>query len=76
MKANDKKELKSKTKDELMKDLIDAKAEVSKMLIEAKTGKITNTNLVRQKRKDIARILTFIGLKEKGGTGKGKEVTA
>ena len=59
-------ELKTKTVDELIKDVRDARDEVSKMVIEMKTGKLKNVNFLKSKKKDIARILTVLHAKEGG----------
>lgn len=64
MKKEQKKELRAKTTDELIKDLRDLRAEVAKMKIEMKTGKITNTNALYRKKKDIARVLTYLNEKK------------
>ena len=64
MKKEQKKELRAKTVEELIKELRDMRAEVSKLKIDMKMGKIENTNLVYRKKKDIARVLTFLSQKE------------
>lgn len=65
MKTQQKKELRAKTADELIKDLRDLRASVAKQAIDAKTGKIEDTNKLRKTRKDIARILTYLSEKPK-----------
>lgn len=60
MKTNQKKELRTKTVEELVKDLRDLRSEVTKLAINMKTGKAENLSALRNKRKDIARILTFL----------------
>lgn len=60
MKKDLKKELKSKTNEELIKELRDLRLECTKLAIDMKSGKIENTNLLYRKKKDIARILTFL----------------
>ncbi len=68
MKKEQKKELRTKTTDELVKELYDLRSEVAKLKIEMKTGKIEDTNMVYRKKKDIARVLTY--LSEKGEEAK------
>lgn len=65
MKANEKKELRSKTVDELIKELKDLKAEVAKMSIDMRTGKIEDLNKLYRKKKDIARVMTYLSIKRK-----------
>ena len=64
MKKEQKKELRAKTTDELIKELRDMRAAVAKMKIEMKTGKIENTNALYRKKKDIARVLTYLSEKK------------
>lgn len=63
MKKEQKKELRSKTIEELIKELRDMRAEVTKLKIDMKTGKVENTNTFYRKKKDIARVLTFLNQK-------------
>ena len=70
MKAAAKKELMSKTIDELLKDLRDLKAEIAKMSIEMTSGKIKNTNAIKDKKKIIARIMTYLSQKKEMGEVK------
>lgn len=72
MKSAAKKELQTKTIEELIKDLRDLRSEVAKLSVEMVTGKITNVNLMRGKKKDIARILTFISQKNTASANVGK----
>lgn len=65
MKKEQKKELRAKTADELVKELRDLRAEVSKLAIDMKTGKAEDTNKLYRKRKDIARVLTYLSQKPK-----------
>lgn len=64
MKATEKKELMVKTIDELLKDLRDLKAEIAKTSIEMTSGKIKNTNVIKDKKKLVARILTYLSQKK------------
>lgn len=64
MKKEQKKELRSKTRDELIKELRDARAESAKLKVDIKTGKAENLNVYRRKKKDIARILTYLNEKK------------
>lgn len=63
MKIQQKKELRSKTADELIKELRDMRAEAAKLAIDMKMGKVENTNALYRKRKDIARVLTYLSEK-------------
>ncbi len=63
MKKEQKKELRAKTADELIKELRDLRAEVSKLSIDMKTGKVEDTNKLYRKKKDIARVLTYLSEK-------------
>lgn len=64
MKKEQKKELSSKTSEELIKELRDLRAEVSHLKIDMKTGKAENTNALYRKKKDIARVLTYLSEKK------------
>jgi ribosomal protein L29 len=74
MKKEQKKELRAKTADELIKELRDLRLEVTKLKIEMKTGKATNTNALYKKKKDIARVLTYLGEKAALGEPEKMEV--
>ncbi len=63
MKKNEKKELATRTGDELVKSLRDLRSEVAQLSIAMKMRKVENTNIMRQKKKDIARILTILKMK-------------
>lgn len=63
MKKEQKKELRTKTVDELIKELRDLRSQVAKLKIEMKTGKIEDTNAFYKKKKDIARVLTYLSEK-------------
>lgn len=65
MRRNDIRELKSKTENELARTLVDLKAELAKIKTSEYTNKSKNTNLVRNKKKDIARVLTILSIKKK-----------
>ena len=62
-KKEQKKEMRSKTSEELTKELLDLRSEVARLAIDMKMGKVTNTNTLYRKRKDIARVLTYLGEK-------------
>jgi len=64
MKKNELADLKGKTIDELRRLLLDAREELGKLKIDMSLGKSKNLNQTRNKRKDIARILTILSLKE------------
>lgn len=63
MKRDQKKELRTKTVDELIKELRDLRLEVAKISLDMKTGKIEDTNKLYRKKKDIARVMTFLSEK-------------
>jgi ribosomal protein L29 len=64
MKKNDVVELRSKTHDELSRMLMDLRNETQVMNMEEIKGRARNTNAIRNKKKDIARVLTFMKIKE------------
>lgn len=64
MKKNQIKELVAKSKEELVKTAIDLKIEIGKIRIQQNSGKMRNVSLLREKRKDLSRILTMVRLKE------------
>lgn len=61
MKKKDIQTLHTKTKEELLSILKDAEAEIIALTKELRLGKSKNTNSVKMKKKDIARILTILG---------------
>jgi ribosomal protein L29 len=63
MKRNEIIDLRSKTHDELMRIAEDLRVEIDKQKTEEVLGKLKNLNLVRSKRKDLARVLTFLHMK-------------
>lgn len=64
MKKIQKQELRSKTIEELIKTVRDLRKEASALSIDMSQKKVANTNTLYQKKKDIARILTYLGQKE------------
>ena len=79
MKKNELTDLKGKTIDELARLLLDARDELGKLKIDMFLGKRKNLNQARNKRKDIARILTILSMKaasvpEEQDSGEPKEV--
>lgn len=64
MKKNELTDLKGKTIDELKRLLLDAREELGKLKIDMFLGKNKNLNQARNKRKDIARILTILSMKQ------------
>jgi len=64
MKMQQKKELRTKTVEELIHELRGMRSEVSKLALDMKTGKAENTNALYIKRKDIARVLTYLSEKQ------------
>ncbi len=63
MKKNQIQELKSKTVEELRRQLIDSREELGKIKMDQLLGRGKNTNELRAKKKNVARILTFLTLK-------------
>ena len=70
MKKNELTDLKAKTIDELRRRLLDLREEVEKMSVEKSRGTLKNTNGIRSKQKDIARVLTILGMKEEAEKGE------
>ena len=70
MKKNELTDLKAKTIDELRRRLLDLREEVEKMSVEKSRGTLKNTNGIRSKQKDIARVLTILGMKEEVEKGE------
>lgn len=68
MKKDAKKELATRTKEELIKAVRDLRQEIGKLSLDLKMKKLENTNLVYRKKKDVARILTYITQKEETKT--------
>lgn len=64
MKAKQRKELQAKTVDELKNLLKENKATLFSLAMERVQGKLKNTASIYTKRKDIARILTYLNVKE------------
>jgi ribosomal protein L29 len=60
MRRNEITDLRSKTEDELKRLVFDLRQEIDKQKTDEILGKQKNTNLVRSKRKDLARVLTFL----------------
>ena len=70
MKKNELTDLKTKTIDELRRRLSDLREEIEKMSVEKSRGTLKNTNGVRSKQKDIARVLTILGMKVEAAKGE------
>ena len=64
MKTKDKKELHSKSLQELRKLAMDAKDALSDLKLDKTQNKLKNTSLLSLKRKEIAQMLTIIRMKE------------
>jgi ribosomal protein L29 len=64
MKKTEKKDLRTKTIEELRKILVDKRREFDKTRMEKGAAKIKNTHLLALKRREIATILTVIAEKE------------
>lgn len=64
MKKNVIKEIQAKSKEELVKMLKEYQDELKKIMIQFNSGKLRNVMLPKNRKKDIARILTAIHDKE------------
>ncbi|GHS87862.1 50S ribosomal protein L29 [Campylobacterota bacterium] len=58
-------EIKDKSREDLQKDLKERKTQLFSLRLKLKTMQLTNTAEIRQKRKEIAKIQTAIGVREK-----------
>ena len=65
MKKQVKEELKTKTKEELLKTLKDVRKEISKLSLDISLQKEKNTALLKTKKKEVTRILTFLNNPQK-----------
>ncbi len=74
MKKNALQELKLKTIDEMKRGLADLIEEVNNMAREAHLGKVKNTNAMKVKKKDIARVMTFLSMKSAQAIAEAKAV--
>lgn len=63
MKKNELLDLKTKSVDEMKRMLLDLQDEIGKAKIARALNKEKNTNLVKNKKKQIARIMTFMSMK-------------
>ncbi len=73
MKAED---LKGKTKDELVKLLMDTRKEQFNARLQRASGQLENTASMRAVRRNIARIKTFINAKADGGAAPAAKAPA
>lgn len=64
MKKKDRIELKSKPSKELIKKASDFKKSITELTLEQKLGKNKNVHEANNKRKDLARILTFLKVQQ------------
>jgi ribosomal protein L29 len=64
MKKKEKQEIRTKTKEELLRLLQDLRRETEKIAFDMSTGKVKDTNLLRKKKKSIAFVLTVLSEKE------------
>lgn len=69
MKKKDLEDLKTKTREELLKKASDLAAEIGKLKMEMKMKKVKNINEYRVKMKDRARILTLTHMKKEEKNG-------
>ena len=65
MKKQVKEELKTKTKEELIKNLKDTRSEIAKLSLDMSLQKEKNTALLKTKKKTVTRILTFLNNPQK-----------
>ncbi len=63
MKKQVREELKTRTREELVKELSDKRLEVSRLSLDISTQKEKNTALLKTKKKEITRILTLLSQK-------------
>ena len=70
MKKNDILDLRAKTLDELKRMTQDTRGELDTLKKDQTLSKIKNSNAFRSKQKDLARILTFLGMKERSVEAK------
>lgn len=70
MKKNELIDLKTKTIDELRRRLLDLREEIEKMSVEKSRGTLKDTNGVRSKQKDIARVLTILSMRQEAEKGE------
>lgn len=63
MKRNDIRKIKEKGVPELQKDLVKTREELTQLRFDKASGKVKNAQSIREARKKIARIETFIALK-------------
>lgn len=70
MKRNDIVDLRSKTTDELRRMLVDLKGELMQIRKDQALGKTKNTNAAKSKKKDVARVLTFLSMKSEAPVAK------
>ena len=63
------KDLKTKSKEELLKLIDDLKAELFMLRFQNSTGQLDKTNKINLVKKDIARIFTILNLKEEKNKG-------
>ena len=66
MKTNQLRELHTKTTDELQREIRDIRAEILNQEREWVHGKLKNTNLIRNLKKDVARYMTVLHTKQSG----------
>jgi large subunit ribosomal protein L29 len=64
-------ELRTKTKDELDKTLVDLKKQQFNLRFQKSQGQLGETAKIRQVRRDIARVKTFLNEKTKAASGEG-----
>ncbi|OGY57033.1 MAG: 50S ribosomal protein L29 [Candidatus Colwellbacteria bacterium RBG_13_48_8] len=65
MKRNEIKKLHSKTIPDLQKDLGEAREDLRKLKFDLSAGKVKNIQKIRESKKRIARVLTFIDIKSR-----------
>ncbi len=72
----DAEELKTKTGDELKKLLVDLKKKQFNLRFQKSQGQTQNSAQIRATRRDVARVMTFLGQKESGQPEGAPKTTA
>lgn len=60
MKNKQKEDLRSKTKEELVREIVKVEEEIDKLMLDIKMAKVKNTSLLRRKKDDLAVIKTIL----------------
>ncbi len=60
MKNKQKEDLRSKTKEELVREIVKVEEEIDKLMLDIKMAKVKNTSLLRRRKDDLAVIKTIL----------------